>query len=92
MKDAPSSVTVGVVILSIILVVVFILRGLNIYFANYNNDEKKGKLNLGTSYICHVGLFGSKSYLVSKSDGWSGYKKYFKKDDILVYINTCQER
>ncbi len=61
------------------------------YIDNYNNDEKKQALNLGSSFTCYENTFDSKKYLVSKSNGWSEHQEFFKKDDLLLAISKCTQ-
>ncbi len=76
----------------IIVPIVVILSTLDNFFENfYNNDKKKAFAN-NTQFICPPNQMRNKEFHhVSKQDGWVIYKEYFKKEDLLFEINSCQE-
>ncbi|MFA6138984.1 MAG: hypothetical protein WC667_12995 [Sulfurimonas sp.] len=83
-------IIVGLILLIVPLVA--ILSSLGNFFDNfYNNDKKKAFAN-NTTFICTPNLMRNKEFHhVAKKDGWSVYKEYFKKEDLLFEINSCQE-
>ncbi len=81
-----SSIVVG----SIFLIPIFGLRSCLAYEKNYHNEDKKIVFKNSKVLICKP-MFSDGNYLVSKKRGWSIHKDYFKKDDLLIYINSCEE-
>lgn len=81
------------VLLSFFYIFVIILMGYFLkQYINYNYTKdfsiKKEAFLKSTELECNV-RFSAKKYLVSQSNGWSVYKEYFKKDDLLLDINNC---
>lgn len=77
---------------SLCTIVVFILSTLGNFFENFYNNDKKKAFAKNTQFICRLSYMRNKAFHhVSKQDGWVIYKEYFKKEDLLFEINSCQE-
>ena len=84
------AIIVGLTLIIVPLVV--ILSALDNFFENFYNNDKKKAFSKNTTFICKPNLMRNKEFHhVSKQDGWVIYKEYFKKEDLLFEINSCQE-
>lgn len=94
-KQIIKDVAIGAVLFSVaggvIIGMMLLAKSGDMYMAEYANDDKKKSFNKGNSFRCYENVFDNKKRLVRKSDGWSVYKKTFKKDSLLLPIYRCEE-
>lgn len=73
---------------SIILIPFLALKGGFVFYNELDNDEKIELFKKKKEFICST--FNDK-YFVSSKSNWKVFNnKYFKKDDLLIEILSCE--